>query len=65
MLEFAHVQSSSERPVLVVTMKTGIRERCPNHSMQRMRASRLGQSQFERPRRLARTADAGRSLTNL
>lgn len=29
--------------------------------MQRMRASRLRQSQFERPWRLARTADGGRS----
>lgn len=36
----------------------------PNHSMQRMRASRLCQVQIERPRRLARTADAARSLTS-
>jgi len=31
-----------------------------NHSMQRMRASRLRQSQIERPWRLARTADGRR-----
>ena len=31
-----------------------------NHSIQRMRASRSGQSQFSRQRRLALTADAGR-----
>ena len=31
-----------------------------NHSIQRMRASRLRQLQFERQWRLARTADAGR-----
>ena len=34
--------------------------RTANHSMQRMGASRSGQRQFERPRRLAPTADAGR-----
>jgi hypothetical protein len=35
--------------------------RCtPNHTMQRVRASRLRQSQFERGRPLARTADGGR-----
>jgi len=31
-----------------------------NHGMQRMRASRLCQLPYERPQRLARTADAGR-----
>jgi hypothetical protein len=34
-----------------------------NHSIQRMRASRLRQSQSGRQWRLARTADAGRSAT--
>ena len=33
----------------------------PNNSIQRMGASRLGQWQFERLRRLAPTADAERS----
>lgn len=33
----------------------------PNHSIQRMRASRLCQVLIEPPRRLALTADAGRS----
>jgi len=32
----------------------------PNHTMQRMRASRSAQSQFGSPWRLARTADGGR-----
>jgi hypothetical protein len=32
----------------------------PNHTIQRMRASRFAQLQFECPRRLARTADGGR-----
>ena len=32
-----------------------------NHTMQRMRASRLAQSQFGNPWRPARTADGGRS----
>jgi hypothetical protein len=31
-----------------------------NHTMLRMRASRLRQSQFERPWRLARTVDGNR-----
>jgi hypothetical protein len=34
-----------------------------NHPIQRMRASRLGQSQFERPQRLARAAEGDRSAT--
>jgi hypothetical protein len=33
----------------------------PNHSIQRMGASRLAQLQFRRQRRLAPTADAHRS----
>jgi hypothetical protein len=33
----------------------------PNHTIQRMRASRLAQSRCESPRRLARTADGERS----
>src|SRR6266404_6319549 len=35
-----------------------------NHSMQRMRASRLAHSQFWSPWQLARTADAGRLPVN-
>ncbi len=37
-----------------------IHEKAPNHSMQRMRASRSGHAQFMRQQRLALTADAGR-----
>jgi hypothetical protein len=39
----------------------GESQRRPNHSIQRMGASRSGQSQCVRQRRLAPTADAGRS----
>jgi hypothetical protein len=38
-----------------------MKQRSANHTMQRMRASRLCLSQFERPWRLARTANGGRS----
>src|SRR5436309_4004693 len=44
----------------IVAPRPPINPQRPNHTMQRMRASRLGQSQFERPRRLARPADGGR-----
>ena len=40
-------------------------QREPNNSIQRMRASRLCHLQLERPRRLARTADAARSPMHL
>ena len=35
----------------------------PNHTIQRMRASRSRESEFQHPRRLARTADGGRSAS--
>src|SRR4051812_24354671 len=38
-----------------------MRARSPNHTIQRMGASRLAQSQSGSPRRLAPTADGGRS----
>jgi hypothetical protein len=37
----------------------------PNHCVERRRASRPGQFPFVAPRRLARTAHAGRSATKL
>jgi hypothetical protein len=46
--------SEAERERLAVHMAT------PNHSIQRMRASRAGQWQFGHLRRLAPTADADR-----
>jgi hypothetical protein len=40
--------------------RNSVSRHAPNHTMQRMRANRLGQLQFERSRRLARTADGER-----
>jgi len=52
------IPSKKQRPRYGSFSKTA---RGLNHSIQRMRASRLGHSQFESPWRLALTADADRS----
>jgi hypothetical protein len=57
---FASAASAKDLDFLRQSVRTARQKVAANHTIQRMRASRLRQSQFKLPRRLARPADSGR-----